>query len=88
MTITESTHDGWTLIQQPTPDVTGDDAQGTMDQYGTTELVSKTPADPGAEFSRDILTYMNPDKTTKVVMYPSYDGGNGEYYVISVYKLA
>lgn len=88
MTITESTHDGWTIVQHPSPDVTGDDAHDTIEHYGATELVSKAPADPGDEFSRDILTYMNPEKTIKVVMSPSYDGGNGEHYVISVYKLA
>lgn len=76
----------WTVIQKGVPDVTGDDAQAAMDEYGTTDLVQREPADPSDEFSRDVLTYMNPERNVKVVMRPSYDGSNGEYYVITVYR--
>jgi hypothetical protein len=84
--VNESAHEGWVQIQSAIPDVTGDDTQAAMDQYGATELVSQTPADPGDSFSRDIYTYMNPEKTIKVVLYPSYDPGNGGYHLVSVYK--
>ncbi len=83
----EATTEAWTCVQKPTPDVTGDDADSVMSEYGTTDLVRREPADPSDEFSRDVLTYMNPERTAKVVMRPSYDGGNGEYYMISAYRL-
>jgi hypothetical protein len=84
--VNESAHEGWVQIQSAVPDVTGDDTQAAMDQYNATELVSQTPADPGDSFSRDIYTYMNPEKTIKVVLNPSYDPGNGGYHLVSVYK--
>ncbi len=86
MTITESPNDGWTVIQHGTPDVTGDDAQAALDDYNAHDLVDKSPADPGDSYSRNIYTYMNAEKTFKVVLSPSYDGGNGEYFIVSVYQ--
>lgn len=77
----------WTLVYGPTNDVTGDDVDSTMEEYDAKELVSRQKADPSDEHSRDILTYMNPEKNVKMVLYPNYDGANGEYYTISVYCL-
>lgn len=86
--ITESTaNDGWKLIEGPVQDVTGDYCTDIPNHYDAHDLVERYPADPSlGEHSRDVLVYMNERKTTKVVMYPTYDGANGEYYSISVYE--
>lgn len=82
--ITESTESSWKLINSTT-DVTGDDSDSWMTEYGTTELVQKKPAD-SSEFARDILTYMNPARDTKLVMTPTWDGGNGSCYRLELYR--
>ncbi len=78
---------GWELVYGPVQDVTGDSCHDIPEEYGAHDLVDSTPADPTDEHTRNILTFMNPEKTTKIVMHPAYDGRNGEYYSICVYKL-
>lgn len=65
-------------------DVTGDDGEAALDDNNAHELVSKVKADANDEHSRDILTYMNPEKTVKVEFYPFYDGANGNCFTVTV----
>ena len=83
----DSAPEKWEVVSS-TQDVTGDDAEAAIEAYAAHDLVDQKPADPGNRFSRDIYTYMNADKNIKVVLTPSYDGGNGGYNVVTVYRLA
>ena len=85
--LTESTEDGWQRIRGPEEDVTGDLSHDIPEEFDA-HLVDKTPADPGDRFSGDIYTFMNAEKTIKIVMTPRWDASNGNYSAISVYKRA
>lgn len=76
--------EGWTRIEGPIQDVTGDAAHDLEDQYG---FEPKAEKQPGAdEWDRDTLIYWNADKTMKMVMTPNHDFRNGYHYTISVYR--
>lgn len=77
----------WKHVKGPVHDVTGDDVDWILDEWNCRTLVSRVPAD-SSEHARDVLTYMNPDKTIKAVLTPSYDGANGSYYIINVYEIS